>query len=184
MLKTTKLLLMLAFFSPLLMSCDKDEENPIEENEEELITTVRLTLTNRANATEKVIATWKDPEGDGSPVITGLVLKPGISYDGIVEFLDESNAANVKNITEEIEEEADEHEIFYTASGVALSINKTDTDSKGLPTGLQTTFTAATSGTGTLKVTLKHKPAGQKKAGDDVNVGSTDAEPEFPVTIQ
>jgi hypothetical protein len=50
--------------------------------------------------------------------------------------------------------------------------------------GLKATFTAATTSSGTLTITLKHKPNGLKKAGDDVNVGSTDAEPVFPVTIQ
>lgn len=184
MLKTTRFLLMLVFFSPLLISCDKDEENPVEENEEELITTVRLTLINNANTAETVTATWKDPEGDGAPVVTGLVLKTGTSYNGTVEFLDESNPAKVEDITEEIEEEDEEHEVFYTVSGAALSISRTDTDSQGLPVGLNATFTAATSGTGTLTVTLKHKPEGQKKEGDDVNVGSTDAAPQFPVTIQ
>ena len=102
MLQTTKLFLFSLLVSFLLISCDKDEEKPIEENEEELITTVKLTLVNKANPAETVIATWKDPEGDGSPVITGLVLKPGTMYEGSVEFLDESNPANFKDITYEI----------------------------------------------------------------------------------
>jgi hypothetical protein len=184
MLRTTKLFLFSVLFSFLVTSCDKDEVNPIEENEEELITTVKLTLVNKANANETVTATWKDPEGDGSPVITGLTLKSGTIYEGMVEFLDESNPANVKDITDEIEAEGEAHEIFYSVTGAALSVNKTDIDKKGLLLGLKATYTAATSSSGTLTVTLKHKPDGLKKEGDDVNVGSTDAEPVFPVTIQ
>ncbi|QHT69855.1 type 1 periplasmic binding fold superfamily protein [Rhodocytophaga rosea] len=184
MLRITKHFLLLVLFSFLVTSCDKDEENPIEENEEELITTVKLTLTNKSNASETVTATWKDPEGDGSPIITGLTLKPGTTYDGRIEFLDESNPANVKDITDEIEKEGDAHEIFYTVTGAAMNVNKTDADNKGFPLGLTTTFTAATTSSGTLTITLKHKPDGLKQAGDDINVGSTDAEPVFPVSIQ
>jgi hypothetical protein len=183
MLKMKKLLLLLVLFSCVMTSCKKDDAVP--DDEQELITTVRLTLTNVTNSSEVVTGTWKDVDGPGgtAPVITGLTLRPNTTYTGSVAFLDESRANAPEDITEEIEEEGEDHEVFYLPSGVNLTISGINTDANGLSLGTRANFITAAASTGTLKVILKHKP-GSKAAGDPSTKGETDIEVELPVQIQ
>ena len=53
--------------SMLFTACnkDKDEVVPEEENEEEVITDVKLIFTNDADATDIVEARAEDPDGEG-----------------------------------------------------------------------------------------------------------------------
>ena len=55
---------------------------------------------------------------------------------------------------------------------------------KGLPLGITSTWTAAVAaGTGTMNVTLKHKP-GVKAAGDPVSKGETDISIDFKLSVK
>lgn len=184
MLKTQQLFLLLALFAILTAGCKKDDE-VIPEDEQELITTIQLTLTNVTNSTEVVTATWRDTDGPGgtAPVITVLNLRANVTYTGVIEFLDESQPATPENITEEIEEEGEDHEIFYVVSGANLTVTSRNTDNNGLALGTSANFASGASSTGTLKVVLKHKP-GSKAANDPVTKGETDIDADFPLQIQ
>ncbi|MDO1444809.1 hypothetical protein Q0590_01035 [Rhodocytophaga aerolata] len=184
MLKPQKLILGLTLFALVTAGCKKDDD-VIPEDEQELITTIQLTLTNVTNSTETVTATWRDIDGPGGadPVITGLTLRPNVTYTGRIEFLDESNANSPEDITEEVEEEGADHEIFYEVSGANLTVTNRNTDANGLPLGTSANFASAAASTGTLTVILKHKP-GSKAANDPVTKGETDIEAELPVQIQ
>jgi hypothetical protein len=166
-----------------MASCKKDDAIP--EDEQELITTVRITLTNVANTTEVVTATWKDADGPGgtAPVISGLNLRQNAIYTGRVAFLDESRPNDPRDITEEVEEEEADHEVFYTVTGANLVVSGKNLDAQGLPLGIRANFTAGAASTGTLKIILKHKP-GTKAAGDQVTKGETDVEADLPIQIQ
>ncbi len=101
---------------------EKNPAEPEEENEQELITTVTMTLTEldaAGNPTATVVTVnFKDLDGDGgaAPTIGTLTLKAGTNYRGTIALLNESvNPA--ENITEEIEDEADAHQFFYTPEG-------------------------------------------------------------------
>jgi len=53
-----------------------------------------------------------------------------------------------------------------------------------LPLGITSTWTAAAvAGTGTMNVTLKHKP-GVKAAGDPVSKGETDISIDFKLSVK
>jgi hypothetical protein len=168
-----------------LMGCNKDEENPTPPNEEEVITTMNLKFV-APGSTDTIRASSRDLDGDGpnAPVVTAVNLKKGIAYTLVVEFLNESNPSDVENITEEVEEEGDEHQIFFAVSPSTLATHAyTDTDANGRPIGIKNTLTtAATAGTGTLKVTLKHQP-GVKTASSTVSIGETDIEQTFDLNI-
>jgi hypothetical protein len=66
---------------------------------------------------------------------------------------------------------------------VAINVSNLNTDSKGLPLGLSSTWQSGATGTGKMKITLKHKP-GTKAAGDPVTKGETDVEVEFNVRVK
>ncbi|KAA3440898.1 hypothetical protein FOA19_07625 [Rufibacter hautae] len=167
-----------------MTSCSNDED-PIPTNEEELITTVQLYF-NPINAAGNIpTATYRDIDGPGgqAPTITPVQLNPNTNYALSVTVLDESKTP-VGEITEEVEEEGDEHQFFYVpSSGLNLTVTYNDADKNNLPMGINNLATTGAASAGTLKVVLKHQP-GQKSATSTVNTGETDVEVSFPITIQ
>lgn len=169
-----------------MSACEKDD--PIV-NEEELITTLRMTLTPAGGGTPVVLSFVDlDGEGGNAPVITGGTLAANTTYTGALAILNESETP-VEDITEEIETEDDEHQFFFTTSaGLNLTVSYADQDGNNNPVGLATSAAAGAASTGTLTVTLRHEPnktAAGVKDGDITNAGGeTDIEVVFPVTIQ
>ena len=89
-----------------------------------------------------------------------------------------------EDITEEVEEEDDEHQVFYIPSGNITSITYDDQDGDGNPLGLAFTLETGDAGNATLAVTLVHEP---KKPNDGTLAdagGETDFTQTFSITIQ
>jgi hypothetical protein len=168
--------------SLFMTACKKDKVKPDDSNEEELITTVKLKITESGTTTTNTYS-WKDLDGEGGnlPVIQGITLSPNKSYEVEVDFLDESKNP-AEDITEEILEEADDHEVFYQLSNALVTITRTDKDTKNLPLGLKADVVTSGSGSANLTIILKHKP-GTKAAGDNAAKGETDIEVSFPLTV-
>ncbi|KAA0229845.1 hypothetical protein EDS67_09625 [candidate division KSB1 bacterium] len=175
----------------LLWSCKEDNPtNPDNGNEQELITTVTLSLTE--NGTSNVVtATFKDPDGDGgaAPTFGTLTLKAGSTYTGKVELLDESKNP-AEDITEEVKEEAEAHQFFYTPQGALagrLTVTITDKDSNNLPVGLEFTVAVLAGGavtgsaTNSLNVVLSHFDNTPKNGADRSD--ESDIDINIPVTI-
>ncbi|RIK68717.1 hypothetical protein DCC62_24195 [candidate division KSB1 bacterium] len=184
-----KLLLLLPVL--LLWSCKEDNPtNPDNGNEQELITTVTLSLTE--NGTSNVVtATFKDPDGDGgaAPTFGTLTLKAGSTYTGKVELLDESKNP-AEDITKEVKEEAEAHQFFYTPQGALagrLTVTITDKDSNNLPVGLEFTVAVSAGGavtgsaTNSLNVALSHFDNTPKNGADRSD--ESDIDINIPVTI-
>lgn len=164
----------------VIAGCKKKKE---EENEEELITTVKVTLTPISGGAATTY-TWKDVDGAGgnAPTIDQITLAPSTAYNCTLQFLDESKNP-AENITTEIVAEANDHQIFYEATGVQVVINGLNNDNAGLPLGTTSVWGSGAVSNGSLKITLKHKP-GVKASGDPVTKGETDVEVSFPTRIQ
>jgi hypothetical protein len=174
----------------LLSACGNDTD-PVPENQEELITTVRLTFTPAGGGTP-VIATWEDLDGDGggAPQVSAINLARNTTYTLAVTLSDASRATAV-DITAEVAAEAEEHQLFFRTTGLTgMAIAYNDKDGNDRPIGLVNTVTTPTAGTGTLTVILRHEPnktATGVAAGDPTNAGGeTDIEttPPFTVTVQ
>jgi hypothetical protein len=168
--------------SLFMTACKKDKVKPDDSNEEELITTVKLKITESGTTTTNTYS-WKDLDGEGGnlPVIQGITLSPNKSYEVEVDFLDESKNP-AEDITEEILGEADDHEVFYQLSNALVTITRTDKDTKNLPLGLKADVVTSGSGSANLTIILKHKP-GTKAGGDNAAKGGTDIEVSFPLTV-
>lgn len=189
-----KLLISFSFLTILVLSftaCKDEEKTPekpaVPSNPTEIITTVKLLLEEEGTG-NLVTATWKDADGDGpgQPVITPLALSAGKTYQGTVLLLDESKSP-VDTISNEVEEEHNVHQFFYTLSGDAssrVSITKQDKDDNNLPVGLSTkiTVSAGNSAEGSLKLVLKHYDGVNKSA--DESIGDTDVDATFPLSVQ
>lgn len=178
-----KILVFLAALS--LTGCKKDDTSEPEENE--LITTVTLNFTE-AGTTNVRSVTWKDADGDGgaAPTIGKLSLAPNKTYNLTVQVLDESKTP-IADITEEIEDEAEEHLFVYTPTPAnLLTVAITDNDSRNFPVGLTGTATTGAAGTGKLQVVLRHQPpvGGNPVKNGTVGPGSTDFDGTFDVEIK
>jgi hypothetical protein len=169
---------------------EKNPGDPDDGNEQELITTVTLTLTE-SGASNVATATFKDLDGAGgaAPSIGTLTLKAGSTYTGTIELKDESKNP-AEDITAEIEEEAEAHQFFYTPQGALagrLTVTITDKDSKNLPVGLEFTVAvsagAAVTGSAanSLNVVLSHFDDTPKNGTS--RSPETDVEINFPVNI-
>ncbi len=169
------------FFS----SCDKD---PVIPNEEELITTFLYVLTPAGGGTP-VIMNFNDPDGDGglAPMISGGVLQSNMSYTGLINLTNTSVNPWV-DITEEVREEATDHQFFFIPENVNLQVTYDDTDTNANPIGIATTLITTNPSEGQLKIILRHLPnktAAGVNTGNIQNAGGeTDIEVIFPVRIQ
>lgn len=172
--------------SVILVSCDKDTpEIPLEP---EVITTLNYTLTPTGGGSS-ITLSFRDLDGDGgnAPVIEGGVLAANQTYEGSLELLNETEAP-IEDITEEIEEEDEEHQFFFQTNLSDLTITYNDQDSMGNPVGLSSTLTTGDAASGTLTIILRHKPmksADGVSSGDITNAqGETDIQVIFPIDVQ
>lgn len=183
-MKNLKLIALLVIPVLFSTSCSNDDA-PV--NEEEVITTVRTTLTGGGQV---ITLTSRDLDGDGpnTPVVTvSGNLVAGTTYTGSTEFLNELEDP-AEDITVEVEEEGADHQVFYQLPSSIGTVTYTDTDANGRPIGLNFTLVAGTSGsTGALTVTLRHLPnktATGVAAGNITNAGgNTDAAVTFSVAV-
>ncbi|WGK64525.1 type 1 periplasmic binding fold superfamily protein [Croceiramulus getboli] len=172
-------------------ACSSDDDGPELINEEEVITTMTVTLTPTGTSTGVVTLTSRDEDGDGpnAPEITvSGPLAVNTTYDGAVIFLNETETPE-ENITLEVEEEGEEHQVFYQfANALGLQFSYTDEDNSGNPIGLEFTLTTTDAAQGNFTVTLRHEPdkaATGVAAGDITNAGGeTDFTATFSVTVE
>ncbi|WP_340198710.1 type 1 periplasmic binding fold superfamily protein [Ascidiimonas sp. W6] len=161
----------------IFTSCSSDDPAPV--NEEEIITTMTVVLT--ATGQNTVTLQSRDLDGDGpdEPVITiSGPLTTNTTYTGSITLLNET-VSPVEDITEEVEEEDEEHQFFYQTSGSVASTAYNDEDSNGNPVGLNFTLTTGGTGPGTIQITLRHEP--NKSASGVANGDITNADGETDI---
>ena len=184
-MKNLKLLAILFFTMTILISCNDDDDDIIPVNEEEVITTMTITMTP-ANGGTNVVLQTRDLDGDGPnpPVITvSGNLATGISYMSKIVLLNETEDP-AENITEEVEEESDEHQFFYTiGGGLDATTTYSNFDGNGNPLGTEFSLDAGNASTGTLTFTLRHEPTKPNDGLGDAG-GETDISATFNVTIE
>jgi len=200
---------------------------PAVEHDHEVITDVELIFTNDADSTDVVIASAVDPDGEGIEQLTiedAINLDAGKTYTltfGIWNKLEDDHDHDDhddegghddhddegdhddhddegENVAEEIEDEDDEHQFFFSFTEGAFSnpagngnideasdpINYLDKDANGHNVGLSTSWTTSTDAdTGKFTVVLMHQP-GVKTATSGVDDGDADFELEFDLIIK
>ncbi len=174
----------LSMLVAIITSCSNDDENPIAVDEEEVITTMNVTLssTNSGN----ILLQSQDLDGDGPkpPEITvSGNLAANTTYTGSIELLNETETP-AENITTEVSEEATEHQFFFNTSGSITSTTYSDVDVDGNPIGILFELTTGAAGNGTIQVTLRHEP---KKPNDGSLAdagGETDIAQSFTVVVE
>ena len=186
----------------IFTACEEDEAAPEEEEEMEVITDVKLifTPTNTLSGLATVEATAQDPDGEG---VQELEVKDAINLAANATYtltFDIKNNLETpgEDIGEEIKEEDDEHQIFFSFTNGAFTnptgdgnidnasdpINYNDQDANGNPVGLNTTWTTGgAQNDGSFTVRLQHQP-GVKTSSSSASTGDTDFELTFVLNIQ
>ena len=167
-------------------ACSSDDDTlPTPVNEEEIITTVNVTLTPQGTEGTVITLQKQDLDGDGPNAPTFNVsgdLIAGVIYDGTIELLNETDNP-AEDITEEVEEESDDHQFFYTLNGgLDLTTTYTNFDNDGNNLGTEFILEAGAVSNGTLTFTLRHEPTKPNTGLSDAG-GETDVEATFSLNI-
>lgn len=190
----------------LAAGCTGVDDPHDHDHENELVTTVELTFVPTAG--DPLTFVWADLELDGSPLVDDVVLAPDTDYSLEIAFLNEAGDES-EDITAEVEEEADEHQVFLLGSAVegpATGASATalfthayaDEDGNGDPVGLVNDVQTRASGDAqTLRVVLQHLPAedgvvvkesdlAEQVAASGLGAlpGDSDADVEFAVSLE
>lgn len=199
-MKTLRLICLLLVAGSLmfLSSCSKDDPKP--ENIPEAITKATFTFTPDGGA--PVVVTATDPDGDGPlpRVLSGPInLAQGVTYQLSITLINELAKPTDPeyNVTEEVEEEGDEHMFFFSWTNNTFgspvgdgnidnrndTVNYDDEDGDGLPLGLKTTWRTITGSTsGNFRIILKHQPD-LKSATTTSNDGKSDLNVTFVLNV-
>ena len=197
---TTVLQVAFAFLSLFFISgCDDDD--PVKEDVPELITQATLTFTPSSGGSA-VTVTATDPDGEGVQDIQvdgPINLEATQNYSLAIALINglAQPADPEYNITEEVEEEGDEHMFFFSWTNNVFSdpagngnidsrsdaVNYEDEDANGMPLGLETSWTTAGVSSGNFRVVLKHQPE-LKSATSDSNTGETDLDITFTIHVE
>lgn len=157
----------------LLSACIQFEDDHAHDNE--IISRVELTFTPRAGGAPLSFA-FDDPDGDGgtSGVAERVELEAHTTYVLTISFQN-GLAEPAKDLTAEIEAEAEEHMVFVLGDLLVHAYDDLESDygvnavGEDLPVGLRSTITTNDSGTGELRVVLRHLPelnGEPQKSGD------------------
>lgn len=179
-------------------SCDS--EDPVPENDGEVITDVTLVFTE-LDASGNAIGTpleFKASDSEGievgeSPTVETVSLSAGKTYQLDIEVL---NSIENEDITEEIIEEADEHQFYFLGSafiGSSAPLSYAYNDPSGELIGVRGTVTVIANpvfNNGQMRLVLRHDLDKNYPGADNPNFegfanagGESDLDIEFPVVF-
>lgn len=185
-MKDLKNILALLFMATLVFSCsDDDDGNPAPVNEEEVITTMTVSLTPQGGGTTVTLQT-QDLDGDGpnAPVITvSGNLNDFTTYEGSIELLNETESP-AEDITEEVAEEDEEHQFFFATTGSIAGVTYADADSNGNPLGLEFLLSTQQPGAASITITLRHEPRKPNDGTLSDAGGETDIAQTFDLIVE
>ncbi|HEX5001027.1 MAG TPA: hypothetical protein VFW78_00895 [Bacteroidia bacterium] len=163
-------------------SCKKDDSSPkhppVGTNEGEVITSVIVQVSDSAGIWPAQTFKFRDLDGaGGSPPVQFDTIRIPVQTTLLVHLilLDETKLP-ADTISNDILDEAVDHLFFFEHTGVDIITTYLDSDSNGLPLGLDTKWVTGTAATGTSRIILKHQPG--VKDGT-ITPGATDVDVTF-----
>lgn len=169
----------------LFTACSDDDTPPAPVDEEEVITTLNVTLTSNTGQTITLNSQDLDGDGPNDPTISvSAPLSVATTYSGVIELLNET-VSPAEPVHEEVAEESAEHQFFYTQGGnINVTTNYGDFDGNGNPLGLSFSLSTTSAGQGTMTFTLRHEPLKPNDGTLSGAGGETDLSVTFPITIE
>ena len=188
----------------LILSCSKDSD-PDPVHEEEVITLVILEVT-KVGSSETMKYNFEveghdhgeedheeEEEGDDHDDHDGehleIELEANSSYNVSMMIYNDTDPDNIEDVTTEIIEEVNEHQIFYAItdelSGFSISSASNDPkDSNGYPLFQKTTWTTTGETSGDVVGYLFHEPTSKTGSTRNDFGGAVDFEIEFEVHVE
>ncbi|WP_276133992.1 hypothetical protein [Polluticoccus soli] len=181
-----KPILLIAFTSLAMSACDKGGE-PAIPVEQELITTVKLLITDNAGFNKTFAYKVENGLGATTPgAITkdDVLLSPNKEYNVEVQLWnDGANPAD--NITEEVISESNAHLFLFESTPAALlTFVNGSKDAANMPFNQRIVFKTGEAGGGELSVVLKHNPTNKAAQTTADAGGETDVDVSFHIKLQ
>ena len=119
---------------------------------------------------------------------TEVELDTNSTYHVSIFFYNDSDPDNIEDVTSEIIEEADVHQVFYEMTeipGFSIAAASDDTkDSNGNPLFLKTNWTTTSETSGDVMAYLLHEPTSKTGSTRADFGGATDVQIEFEVHVE
>jgi hypothetical protein len=169
------------FYFPLLTifiySCSKDDPDGI--NEQEYISNVVLNITSADGISQTI--DWDISETN----MQTINLKTNSDYNVGLSFENRSDPTDIEDVTIEIIDEADEHQVFFEFADVSVDVTSADNDTKVGTRGvlLKSVWNASSTGSGIVRVYLIHQPTNFNANNREGFGGYNDVSIDIPVSI-
>ena len=159
------------------ISCSKDDPDGI--NEQEFISNVVVDIASPDGTIQTI--DWDLSETNAE----SINLKPNSNYTVELSFENRSDPTDIEDVTLEIIDEADEHQVFFEFADVSVSVTSAANDTKDGSRGvlLKSVWNASSSGTGIVRVYLIHQPTNFNATTREGFGGFNDVAIDIPVTI-
>ena len=181
-----------------LASCDdKDEPKAINEHEEFSRVTIKVTKEDdQSFETHEFEVEGHDHDNTNNTGNSGdphddhaeIELEANTSYLFEIRFYNDEDPNNPEDVTQEIIDEADEHQIFYEltdGANITISSGPGDTmDRDSNPLNLISRWTTTDAGVADVEVYLIHEPTSKTGTSRDDFGGATDVEIEFEAIVK
>ncbi|MBF11619.1 MAG: hypothetical protein CMC63_05345 [Flavobacteriaceae bacterium] len=168
---------LIALILVLSYSCSKDDPDGI--NEQEFISNVVVDIASPDGTIQTI--DWDLSETN----VESINLKPNSNYTVELYFENRSDPTDIEDVTLEIIDEADEHQVFFEFADVSVSVTSAANDTKDGSRGvlLKSVWNASSSGTGIVRVYLIHQPTNFNATTREGFGGFNDVAIDIPVTI-
>ena len=168
-------ILFLAFI--LTICCSKDDPDGV--NEQEFISNVLMTIES-ADGTSQTVD-WDLSEMNSQTIS----LKVNTDHNVGLRFINSSDPTDVDEVTLEIIDEADEHQVFFEFADVSVNVTSASNDTKVGSRGvlLNSVWNASSTGTGLVRVYLIHQPTNFNATTREGMGGFNDVAIDIPASI-
>ena len=179
-------------------SCS-DNDEPAVVNEEEVITKVTIQVTNLSDNSTSIYTfgveahdhsdDYDHADDDDHPDGDHMEIELASNSSYLFEFkvLNDTDPNNVENITLEVIDEADSHQVFYEILDSSITIEAADDDtfdSNSNPVMLKTIWTTTTATVADVEAFLLHEPTSKIGTTRDDFGGSADVEIDFEAHVE
>ena len=170
-------LLYLPLLTILIYSCSKDDPDGI--NEQEFISNVVISVTSPDGSLQTI--DWDLSETN----METINLKANSNYSVGLSFENRSDPTDIEDVTLEIIDEADEHQVFFEFADISVDVTSANNDTKVGSRGvlLKSVWNASSTGSGIVRVYLIHQPTNLNATNREGFGGYNDVSIDIPVTI-
>ena len=161
----------------LVNSCSKDDPDGI--NEQEFISNVVISVTSPDGALQTI--DWDLSETN----METINLKVNSNYSVGLSFENRSDPTDIEDVTLEIIDEADEHQVFFEFADISVDVTSASDDTKDGSRGvlLKSVWNASSTGSGIVRVYLIHQPTNFNANNREDFGGFNDVAIDIPVSI-